>query len=65
MGVSRAEQVYDNVAGLELLLAEEHRAALDAVSASADPRLYALFTPAMRQHVVFGGCSVDEQGQGL
>ena len=58
MGVSRAEQVADNAAALELALAKEHRAALDAVSASVDPRLYALFTPTLRQHVVFGGCSV-------
>jgi aryl-alcohol dehydrogenase-like predicted oxidoreductase len=60
MGVSRAEQVTENAAALDIKLSGEHRAALDAVSASADPRmLYSLFTPALRQHVVFGGCSVD------
>ncbi len=60
MGVSRTEQVADNAAALDLVLSPEHRAALDAVSAPADPRmLYSLFTPALRQHVVFGGCSVD------
>jgi aryl-alcohol dehydrogenase-like predicted oxidoreductase len=58
MGVSRAEQIADNAAALEVVLAEGHRAALDAVSAAVDPRLYSLFTPTMRQHVVFGGCSV-------
>jgi aryl-alcohol dehydrogenase-like predicted oxidoreductase len=58
MGVSRAEQVTDNAAALDVVLSAEHRAALDAVSAP-DPRmLYSLFTPALRQHVVFGGSSV-------
>ena len=59
MGVSRPEQVTDNVAALEIELAPEHRAALDAVSAPADARmLYSLFTPAVRQQIVFGGESV-------
>lgn len=57
MGVSRAEQVPDNAAALETVLSPEHRAALDAVSAR-DPRLYGLFTPALRRQVVFGGSSV-------
>ncbi len=60
MGVSRSEQVMDNAAALDVVLSPEHRAALDAVSASADPRmLYGLFTAALRQHAVFGGNSVD------
>ncbi len=59
MGVSRAEQVKDNASALDLELSAEHHEALDKVSASSDPRmLYSLFTPALRQHVVFGGCSV-------
>ena len=59
MGVSRVEQVADNIAALDLTLAPELRAALDAVSAPADPRLlYTLFTPQLRQHVTFGGASV-------
>ena len=58
MGVSRAEQVADNAAALDIVLSAEHRAALDALSAPADPRLYILFTPALRQHAVFGGSSV-------
>ncbi len=59
MGVSRPEQVTENVAALEIELAPEHRAALDTVSAPADPRmLYSLFTPAVRQQIVFGGESV-------
>ncbi|WP_263383636.1 aldo/keto reductase [Granulicella arctica] len=60
MGVSRSEQVADNAAALDVVLSSEHRAALDTVSASSDPRmLYSLFTHALRQHVVFGGCSVE------
>ena len=60
MGVSRPEQVADNAAALDVVLSAEHRAALDAVSASADLRmLYSLFTPALRQHVVFGGYAVS------
>ena len=63
MGVSRAEQVTENAAALGIVLSEEHRAALDAVSAPADPRMfYSLFTPAVRQHVIFGGCPVDSWG---
>jgi aryl-alcohol dehydrogenase-like predicted oxidoreductase len=60
MGVSKPEQVRDNVAALEVVLSKEHLAALNAVSASAEPRMiYSLFTPAVRQHVVFGGSAVD------
>ncbi|GJE17974.1 aldo/keto reductase [Methylobacterium marchantiae] len=59
MGVSRAEQVADNVAALDVTLSAEHRSLLDAASAPADPRmLYGLFTPAMRRQVVFGGSPV-------
>jgi aryl-alcohol dehydrogenase-like predicted oxidoreductase len=62
MGVSRAEQVTDNASALDLVLSADHRAALDAVSTQANPRmLYSLFTPALRRHVVFGGCSVKAQ----
>ena len=60
MGVSRPEQVVENAAALDIAISAEHRAALDAVSAPAEPRmLYSLFTPALRKQVVFGGCSVD------
>ena len=59
MGVSRAEQVTDNIAALDVALSEEHRAVLDAASAP-EPRMpYPLFTPAMRQQVVFGGSPVE------
>ncbi len=58
MGVSRAEQVPDNARALGLVLSDEHRTALDAIS-QPDPRmLYALFTPAMRKNAVFGGATV-------
>jgi aryl-alcohol dehydrogenase-like predicted oxidoreductase len=60
MGVSRPDQIADNVAAMDILLTPEHRAKLDAASASIEPRmLYTLFTPVMRQQVVFGGSSVQ------
>ena len=59
MGVSRAAQVADNVAALDLALSAEHVAVLDAASAPAEPRLiYGLSRLPLRQHVVFGGSSV-------
>jgi aryl-alcohol dehydrogenase-like predicted oxidoreductase len=59
MGVSRVEQVADNVAALDLVLSAEQRAALDAVSAPTTRMLYSLFMPTMRQHAVFGGSAVS------
>jgi aryl-alcohol dehydrogenase-like predicted oxidoreductase len=58
MGVSRAEQVADNIGALNFALSPTHRAALDAVSAPSPRLLYSLFTPKMRQHAVFGGSVV-------
>ena len=58
MGVSRAEQVADNVAALGVSLSPEHRAALDAASAPDLRMLYSLFTPAARRQAVFGGSAV-------
>ena len=58
MGVSRIEQVADNIAALGVALSPEHRSALDAVSAPPQKMLYSLFTPTMRQHAVFGGSVV-------
>ena len=58
MGVSKIAQVSDNIAALNLKLSHDHQAALDAVSAPSPRMLYSLFTPTMRQHVVFGGSSV-------
>ena len=62
MGVSRLEQVSDNIAALGLVLSAEHRAALDSVSAPEQKMLYSLFTPTFRQHVVFGGSPVTPWG---
>lgn len=65
MGVSRAVQVADNAAALSLTLAPDHRAALDAASASPEPRLiYGLARPPMRQQVVFGGSHVQAISEG-
>jgi aryl-alcohol dehydrogenase-like predicted oxidoreductase len=58
MGVSRAEQVSDNAQALDVVLSDDHRAALDAVSSTEPKMLYSLFTPALRQHVIFGGSAV-------
>ncbi|GJE54847.1 MULTISPECIES: aldo/keto reductase [Methylobacterium] len=64
MGVSRPAQVADNIAALDLVLSPEHRAALDAVSAPAEPRLiYGLSRPPLRQAVVFGGAQVRVTGE--
>jgi aryl-alcohol dehydrogenase-like predicted oxidoreductase len=58
LGVSRAEQVTDNVAALGLTLPPVHRAALDAASGGNLQFLYGLFAPAVRNQVVFGGGDV-------
>lgn len=45
MGVSRTDQLKDNVSALGIVLSEEHQKALNKVSAGSDPRmLYNLFT---------------------
>ncbi len=58
MGVSRLSQLHDNIAATELVLPAEQIAALDAASAPESAMIYGLFTPAARQHVVFGGSAV-------
>ncbi len=58
MGVSRVAQVHDNIAATDLRLPPEQLAALDAASTSEAATIYDLFTPAARQHVVFGGSAV-------
>jgi aryl-alcohol dehydrogenase-like predicted oxidoreductase len=58
MGVSRMAQITDNIASLGLPISAEHREALDVVSAPEPRMLYSLFTPAVRQHAVYGGSSV-------
>lgn len=59
MGVSRLEQMADNMSALDLVLSTAHRAALDAVSAPTPRMLYSLFTPTMRQNAVFGRNAVS------
>lgn len=58
LGVSRTEQVADNVAALGLTLSAEHVAALDAVSGGNENLLYGLSRPPLRDQVVFGGAEV-------
>ena len=58
MGVSRAEQVSDNVAALDLRLPLEQRVALDDASGGNQPFLYGLFQPATRNQIIFGGADV-------
>ena len=59
MGVSKVAQLQDNIAALDVRLSEEHLAALDQASAPPQKMLYGLFTPAVRQQVVFGGKPVQ------
>lgn len=62
IGVSRVEQVADNVAALSVTLSDKHVAALDALSAQREPRMiYTLLSPQLRQHVVFGGSVVSRR----
>ncbi len=63
MGVSRVEQLADNISSLDVVISTEHQAALDAVSAREQKMLYSLFTPAVRQHAVYGGSSVMPWGE--
>lgn len=58
MGVSRAEQVTDNVSALNLQLTQEHIAALDAVSGEGGKFLYGLFQPQTRNQIVFSSADV-------
>lgn len=59
MGVSRPDQVTDNVAALAFDLPEEHRSALDTVSAGNQAFLYGLFQPQTRNQIVFGGADIQ------
>lgn len=58
MGVSRADQVTDNVGALNLSLPSEATAVLDAASGEDGRFLYGLFKPAARNQMVFGGADV-------
>ncbi len=61
IGVSHVEQLHDNVKALDVVLAPEHRAALDRLTTDENPKMmYSLFTPALRNAVVFGGNSVQQ-----
>ena len=60
IGVSRIEQVADNIAALDVRLSPEHLAELEAATAPVEPSLYSLFTPTVRRHVTFGGASVSD-----
>ncbi len=61
MGVSRVSQIHDNVAATELKLPAEQVAVLDAATAPESALIYGLFTPAARQHIVFGGSAVIDR----
>jgi aryl-alcohol dehydrogenase-like predicted oxidoreductase len=58
IGVSRVEQLHDNLRALDPKLAPCDREALGAVSARGQRMLPSLFTPGVRQQVVFGGSKV-------
>lgn len=58
MGVSRPEQVGDNVGALDVTLAPEHAAMLEEASGGSEGFLYGLFKPAVRNQIVFGGADV-------
>lgn len=58
MGVSRVEQLTDNIAALQVTLSQEQLRTLDAASAPDRGLIYSLFDASARQHVVFGGETV-------
>ncbi len=58
IGVSRVDQLLDNMLALDVVLSATQQADLDAVSAPEPRMLYRLFESAFRQQVVFGGSAV-------
>ncbi|MBJ7483996.1 aldo/keto reductase [Brevundimonas sp.] len=58
IGASRPQQIVDNASALDIDLSDDHRAALDAVSAPGQRLIYGLFSDAGRRGAVFGGDSV-------
>ena len=58
IGASRAEQVADNVASLDILLSPEQAETLDRASAQATAYPYAIFSPFVNR-MVFGGSNVQ------
>lgn len=65
MGVSRADQVTDNVGALGLTLPSEAKATLEAESGEGGKFLYGLFQPSARNQIVFGGADVIAQRCGI
>lgn len=63
MGVSRIEQVKDNIAALDVRLSSAHLAELDQVSLPPQKMLYSLFSATSRQYAVFGGGHVRSWGE--
>ena len=63
LGVSRVEQLHDNLAALDLEMGDEHMGALDAVSVGEPRAIYGFSRPPMRQHAVFGGSKVRSAGE--
>lgn len=61
MGVSRADQVTDNVGALGLTVPSDAKATLEAASGEGGKFLYGLFQPAARNQIVFGGADVIAQ----
>lgn len=59
MGVSRADQVKENIAALAVVLSADQLAELDKISAPEYRVLYSLFSPTVRQQAIFGGCQVN------
>ena len=59
IGVSKLDQMKDNIAALDVRLSEAHLAELNKVSEPTQKMRYSLFTPTLRQHVVFGGKPVS------
>ena len=58
LGVSKVEQLSDNLAALDLELDVEHLKALDVASLGEPRSLYGFGRPPMRDAVVYGGASV-------
>ena len=63
LGVSRVEQLKNNVAALDIVLTPDQRAKLDASSAMEPSMMHSLFSTQVRQHAVFGGSSVRAWGE--
>lgn len=61
IGVSRVEQLKDNIGAVTLALSPQHLAALDQASRPELPMLYGLFGDEMRKQVVFGGAAVTRR----